>query len=44
MQIMELAKASLVSFIPIMVALDAPGMLPLYVAMTEGIRKHEQGR
>lgn len=42
MQIMDLAKASLLSFIPIMVALDAPGMLPLYVAMTEGIEKHER--
>lgn len=42
MQIMDLAKASLLSFIPIMVALDAPGTLPLYVAMTEGIEKHER--
>ena len=42
MQIMDLAKASLLSFIPIMVALDAPGTLPIYVAMTEGIRKHER--
>jgi multiple antibiotic resistance protein len=42
MQIMDLAKASLLSFIPIMVALDAPGMLPIYVAMTEGIMKHER--
>ncbi|OGW35969.1 MAG: hypothetical protein A2X58_01010 [Nitrospirae bacterium GWC2_56_14] len=39
---MDLAKASLLSFIPIMVALDAPGTLPLYVAMTEGIKKHER--
>jgi len=42
MQIMDLATASLLSFIPIMVALDAPGTLPLYVAMTEGIEKHER--
>jgi multiple antibiotic resistance protein len=42
MQIMDLAKASLLSFIPIMVALDAPGTLPLYVAMTEGIKKNER--
>lgn len=42
MEIMDLAKASLLSFIPIMVALDAPGTLPLYVAMTEGIKKHER--
>ena len=42
MQIMDLANASLLSFIPIMVALDAPGTLPIYVAMTEGIKKHER--
>ena len=42
MQIMDLAKASMLSFIPIMVALDAPGTLPIYVAMTEGIKKHER--
>jgi len=42
MEIMNLAKASLLSFIPIMVALDAPGTLPIYVAMTEGIKKHER--
>ena len=42
MQITDLATASLLSFIPIMVALDAPGTLPLYVAMTEGIEKHER--
>jgi len=42
MQIMDLAKASLLSFIPIMVALDAPGTLPIYVAMTEGINKEER--
>lgn len=39
---MDLAKASLLSFIPIMVALDAPGTLPIYVAMTEGIKKQER--
>ncbi len=42
MELMDLAKASLLSFIPIMVALDAPGTLPLYVAMTEGIKKQER--
>jgi multiple antibiotic resistance protein len=42
MELMDFAKASLLSFIPIMVALDAPGTLPLYVAMTEGIKKHER--
>ena len=42
MELMDLAKASLLSFIPIMVALDAPATLPIYVAMTEGIKKHER--
>ncbi len=42
MQLMDLANASLLSFIPILVALDAPGTLPLYVAMTEGIKKQER--
>ncbi len=42
MELMDLAKTSLLSFIPIMVALDAPGTLPLYVAMTEGIKKNER--
>ena len=32
----------LVCLIPIMVALDAPGILPLFVAMTEGVKKHER--
>jgi small neutral amino acid transporter SnatA (MarC family) len=44
MELMDLAKASLLSFIPIMVALDAPGTLPLYVAMTEGIKKNDEER
>ncbi len=42
MELMDLAKASLLSFIPIMVALDAPGTLPIYVAMTEGSKKQER--
>jgi multiple antibiotic resistance protein len=42
MQIFDILQASLLSFIPIFVALDAPGTLPLYVAMTEGIKKHER--
>jgi multiple antibiotic resistance protein len=33
-----------VSLIPIMVALDAPGTLPLYVAMTEGLKERERKR
>jgi multiple antibiotic resistance protein len=32
----------LLSFIPILVALDAPGTLPIYVAMTEGINAAER--
>ena len=32
------------SLIPIMVALDAPGTLPLYVAMTEGLKVRERKR
>lgn len=39
---MDIFNQFLVSLIPIMVALDAPGTLPLYVAMTEGIKKHER--
>jgi multiple antibiotic resistance protein len=30
------------SLIPIMVAMDAPGTLPLFVGMTEGMEKHER--
>jgi multiple antibiotic resistance protein len=32
------------SFIPIFVAMDAPGTLPLYVGMTEGLKKQERKR
>ena len=32
----------LVSLIPLMVALDAPGTLPIFMAMTEGLKKHER--
>jgi multiple antibiotic resistance protein len=39
---MEYYHPFLLSFIPIMVALDAPGTLPIYVAMTEGLKKHER--
>jgi len=41
---MEYYQPFLLSFIPIMVALDAPGTLPIYVAMTEGLKKHERQR
>lgn len=41
---MDLLKEFLLSLIPIMVALDAPGTLPIYIAMTEGMKKHERER
>jgi multiple antibiotic resistance protein len=41
---MDSLQAFLMSLIPIMVALDAPGTLPLYVGMTEGMKKHERRR
>ena len=41
---MEIVNPFLISLIPIMVALDAPGTLPLYMAMTEGMKKHERKR
>ena len=34
---MDFFKPFLVTLIPLMVALDAPGTLPLYVGMTEGV-------
>jgi multiple antibiotic resistance protein len=39
---MEYIKEFLLSLIPLLVALDAPGTLPLYVGMTEGIEKKER--
>ncbi len=44
MNMTGLLKEFLLSFIPIMVALDAPGTLPLYVGMTEGMEKQERKR
>jgi multiple antibiotic resistance protein len=41
---MEIVNPFVISLIPIMVALDAPGTLPLYMAMTEGLKKHERQR
>ena len=41
---MDLLNEFLQSLIPIMVALDAPGTLPIYIAMTEGMKKHERER
>jgi multiple antibiotic resistance protein len=40
----DILNSFLISIIPIMVALDAPGMLPIYMAMTEGLKKHERQR
>ncbi len=42
MNTMTFLNDFLVCLIPIMVALDAPGTLPLFVAMTEGVKKHER--
>jgi multiple antibiotic resistance protein len=39
---MDLLNDFLVCLIPIMVALDAPGTLPLFIAMTEDMKKHER--
>ena len=39
---MEFFKSFLATFIPLMVALDAPGTLALYVGMTEGVMKQER--
>lgn len=44
MDMADLLKQFMLSFIPIMVALDAPGTLPLYVGMTEGMEKQERKR
>ena len=34
----------LLTIIPLMVAIDAPGVLPVYLFMTEGIEQHEKKR
>ncbi len=44
MDFIELWKTFLLSVIPIMVALDAPGTLPIYVGLTEGLEKQERKR
>jgi multiple antibiotic resistance protein len=41
---MDMLNPYLISLIPIMVALDAPGTLPIYMAMTEGLPKQERQR
>lgn len=40
----DIWNSFLLSFIPIFVAMDAPGTLPLYVGMTEGLKKQERKR
>ncbi len=42
MSIPDMVQPFLVSLIPIFVALDAPGTLPLYVAMTEEVKRRER--
>jgi multiple antibiotic resistance protein len=41
---MEFFKSFLATFIPLLVALDAPGTLALFVGMTEGVAKPERAR
>jgi multiple antibiotic resistance protein len=41
---MDFVSSFIATFIPLMVALDAPGTLPLYVGMTEGVKKTERRR
>jgi multiple antibiotic resistance protein len=38
----DMVNNALLCFIPIMVAMDAPGTLPLYVGMTDALKKHER--
>ncbi len=44
MDVTGLLKQFMLCFIPIMVALDAPGTLPIYVGMTEGLERQERKR
>jgi len=41
---MNIIQPFLMSLIPVMVAMDAPGTLPLFVGMTEGMEKEERAR
>ena len=38
----ELLRSFVICFIPLAVAMDAPGVLPLFVGMTEGLAKQER--
>jgi len=42
MNIMGLFNDVLLSLIPLMVAIDAPATLPIFMGMTEGMEKHER--
>lgn len=39
---MEIVKTFLLTFIPLFVAIDAPGILPLYISLVEGIPQYER--
>jgi multiple antibiotic resistance protein len=39
---MELIKTFLLTFIPIFVAIDAPGILPIYISLVEGTSEKER--
>jgi multiple antibiotic resistance protein len=39
---MELIKTFLLTFIPLFVAIDAPGILPIYISLVEGIPEREK--
>ena len=38
----ELVRSLVICFIPLAVAMDAPGILPLFIGMTEGMQKRER--
>lgn len=40
----HIVEPFLMSFIPIMVAMDAPGLLPIFISITEGIEPRERKR
>jgi len=37
-------KNIFLSFIPLFVAVDAIGVLPIFVSLTEGLQKNEEGK
>lgn len=41
---MEFLKTFLLTFIPLFVAIDAPGILPIYIGLVEGIDERERRR